>query len=79
LLSGPPGTGKTLLAKACAGESGVPFYYISGSDFVEMYVGVGASRVRELFKEAKANSPSIVFIDEIDAVGKKRSSKIFIF
>jgi AFG3 family protein len=75
LLSGPPGTGKTLLAKACAGESGVPFYYISGSDFVEMYVGVGASRVRELFKEAKANAPSIVFIDEIDAVGKKRSSK----
>jgi AFG3 family protein len=75
LLSGPPGTGKTLLAKACAGESGVPFFYISGSDFVEMYVGVGASRVRELFKEAKKNSPSIVFIDEIDAVGKKRSSK----
>lgn len=73
-MSGPPGTGKTLLAKACAGESGVPFFYISGSDFVEMYIGVGASRVRELFKEAKAASPSIVFIDEIDAVGKKRSS-----
>lgn len=64
-----------MIAKACAGESGVPFFYISGSDFVEMYVGVGASRVRELFKEAKSNSPSIVFIDEIDAVGKKRSSK----
>ena len=78
-MSGPPGTGKTLLAKACAGESGVPFYYISGSDFIEMYVGVGASRVRELFKEAKSNSPSIVFIDEIDAVGKKRSSKNFLF
>lgn len=77
MLSGPPGTGKTLLAKACAGESGVPFFYISGSDFVEMYIGVGASRVRELFKEAKAASPSIVFIDEIDAVGKKRTSKNF--
>ena len=72
LLSGPPGTGKTLLAKACAGESGVPFYYASGSEFVEMFVGVGASRVRDLFKEAKKNAPAIVFIDEIDAIGKKR-------
>ena len=72
LLSGPPGTGKTLLAKACAGEANVPFFYISGSDFVEMFVGVGASRVRDLFKQAKARSPSIVFIDEIDAVGRKR-------
>jgi ATP-dependent Zn protease len=74
LLSGPPGTGKTLLAKACAGEAGVPFFYISGSDFVEMFVGVGASRVRDLFKKAKKASPSIIFIDEIDAVGKKRES-----
>lgn len=74
LLSGPPGTGKTLLAKACAGEAGVPFFYISGSDFVEMFVGVGASRVRDLFKKAKAVAPSIIFIDEIDAVGKKRES-----
>lgn len=72
-MSGPPGTGKTLLAKACAGESGVPFFFISGSDFVEMYVGVGASRVRDLFKEAKEHSPAIVFIDEIDAIGKQRS------
>ena len=72
LLFGPPGTGKTLLAKACAGEAGVPFLYISGSDFVEMYVGVGASRVRDLFKQAKSKSPSIIFIDEIDAIGKKR-------
>jgi len=74
LLTGPPGTGKTLLAKACAGESGVPFFYISGSDFVEMFVGVGASRVRDLFKKAKAQAPSIIFIDEVDAVGKKRES-----
>ena len=74
LLSGPPGTGKTLLAKACAGEAGVPFFYISGSDFVEMFVGVGASRVRDLFKKAKKAAPSIIFIDEIDAVGKKRES-----
>lgn len=72
LLVGEPGTGKTLLAKAIAGESGVPFYSISGSDFVEMYVGVGASRVRELFEEAKKNLPCIVFIDEIDAVGRMR-------
>ncbi|AEB06185.1 membrane protease FtsH catalytic subunit [Coriobacterium glomerans PW2] len=74
LLVGPPGTGKTLLAKAVAGEAGVPFFSISGSDFVEMFVGVGASRVRDLFKEAKAQSPSIVFIDEIDAVGRQRGA-----
>ena len=74
LLQGPPGTGKTLLAKAVAGEAGVPFYSFSGSDFVEMFVGVGASRVRDLFKEAKENSPCIVFIDEIDAVGASRTS-----
>merc|ERR1719287_33464 len=72
LLTGPPGTGKTLLAKAVAGEAGVPFYSISGSDFLEMFVGVGPSRVRDLFKEARANAPCIVFIDEIDAVGRKR-------
>jgi len=75
LLVGPPGTGKTLLAKAVAGEAGVPFLSISGSDFVQMYVGVGASRVRDLFKEAKKISPSIIFIDEIDAVAKKRDQK----
>lgn len=74
LLSGPPGTGKTLLAKACAGEEGVPFLFMSGSDFVEMFVGVGSSRVRDLFKQAKQKAPSIIFIDEIDAVGKKRST-----
>ncbi len=74
LLMGPPGTGKTLLAKAVAGEAGVPFYSISGSDFVEMYVGVGASRVRDLFETAKKNAPSIVFIDEIDAVGRQRGA-----
>ena len=73
LLTGPPGTGKTMIAKACAGESNVPFFSISGSEFIEMYVGVGAQRVRNLFKEAKENAPSIIFIDEIDAVGKKRS------
>ena len=72
LLYGPPGTGKTLLARAVAGEAGVPFYSISGSDFVEMFVGVGASRVRDLFKEAKANAPAIIFVDEIDAVGRRR-------
>ena len=75
LLAGPPGTGKTLMAKACAGEASVPFFYISGSDFVEMFVGVGASRVRDLFKQAKSKSPSIIFIDEIDAVGRKRECK----
>lgn len=74
LLVGPPGTGKTLLAKAVAGEAGVPFFTISGSDFVEMFVGVGASRVRDLFDQAKKNSPCIVFIDEIDAVGRKRGA-----
>ncbi len=74
VLVGPPGTGKTLLAKAVSGEAGVPFFSISGSDFVEMFVGVGASRVRDLFAEAKKNSPCIVFIDEIDAVGRKRGA-----
>lgn len=74
LLVGPPGTGKTLLAKAVAGEAGVPFFTISGSDFVEMFVGVGASRVRDLFEKAKKNSPCIVFIDEIDAVGRRRGA-----
>ena len=73
MLVGPPGTGKTLLAKAIAGESGVPFFSISGSDFVEMFVGVGASRVRDMFEQAKKNSPCIIFIDEIDAVGRARS------
>ncbi|TAL44537.1 MAG: ATP-dependent metallopeptidase FtsH/Yme1/Tma family protein, partial [Salinibacterium sp.] len=76
LLYGPPGTGKTLLARATAGEAGVPFYTISGSDFVEMFVGVGASRVRDLFEQAKLNSPSIIFIDEIDAVGRHRGAGI---
>ncbi|MEA2499651.1 MAG: cell division protease FtsH [Actinomycetota bacterium] len=74
LLYGPPGTGKTLLARAVAGEAGVPFFSISGSDFVEMFVGVGASRVRDLFEQAKANAPSIVFMDEIDAVGRHRGA-----
>jgi cell division protease FtsH len=74
LLYGPPGTGKTLLARAVAGEAGVPFYAISGSDFVEMFVGVGASRVRDLFEQAKANAPAIVFVDEIDAVGRHRGA-----
>jgi cell division protease FtsH len=76
LLYGPPGTGKTLLARATAGEAGVPFYTISGSDFVEMFVGVGASRVRDLFDQAKQNSPAIIFIDEIDAVGRHRGAGI---
>jgi len=76
LLVGPPGTGKTLLAKAVAGEAGVPFLTISGSDFVEMFVGVGASRVRDLFKKARQKAPSIIFIDEIDAVGKKRHGQM---
>lgn len=74
LMVGPPGTGKTYLSRACAGEAGVPFYTISGSDFVEMFVGVGASRVRDLFEEAKKNAPCIVFIDEIDAVGRRRGA-----
>ena len=74
ILTGPPGTGKTLLAKAVAGEAGVPFFSISGSDFVEMFVGVGASRVRDLFEDAKKNAPSIVFIDEIDAVARRRGT-----
>ena len=74
LLVGPPGTGKTLLAKAVAGEAGVPFFSISGSDFVEMFVGVGASRVRDLFEQGKKNAPCIIFIDEIDAVGRRRGA-----
>ena len=74
LLVGPPGTGKTLLAKAVAGEANVPFYYISGSDFVELFVGIGASRVRDMFKEAKHNAPCLIFIDEIDAVGRQRGT-----
>ncbi|MDQ6910979.1 MAG: AAA family ATPase, partial [Actinomycetota bacterium] len=74
LLYGPPGTGKTLLAKAVAGEAGVPFFSISGSDFVEMFVGVGASRVRDLFTQAKNSAPAIVFVDEIDAVGRHRGA-----
>ena len=76
LLYGPPGTGKTLLARAVAGEAGVPFYSISGSDFVEMFVGVGASRVRDLFEQAKTNSPAIIFVDEIDAVGRPRGAGV---
>ena len=76
LLIGPPGTGKTLLAKAIAGEAGVPFFSISGSEFVEMFVGIGASRVRDLFKKAKENAPCIVFVDEIDAVGRQRGTGI---
>ena len=74
LLVGPPGTGKTLISRAVAGEAGVPFFSISGSEFVEMFVGVGASRVRDLFDQAKRNSPCIVFVDEIDAVGRQRGS-----
>ena len=73
LLIGPPGTGKTLLAKAVAGEAGVPFFSISASEFVEMFVGVGASRVRDLFEQAKKNAPCIVFIDELDSVGRQRN------
>ena len=76
LLYGPPGTGKTLLARAVAGEAGVPFYSISGSDFVEMFVGVGASRVRDLFEQAKSNAPAIIFVDEIDAVGRHRGAGV---
>src|SRR5690606_17139886 len=74
LLLGPPGTGKTLLAKAVAGEADVPFFSMSGSDFVEMFVGVGASRVRDLFEQSKKNAPCIIFIDEIDAVGRQRGA-----
>jgi cell division protease FtsH len=77
LLIGPPGTGKTLLARAVAGESGVPFFNLSGSDFVEMFVGVGAARVRDLFKDAKAKAPCIIFIDELDAVGKSRAGGVY--
>ena len=76
LLVGPPGTGKTLLAKAIAGEAEVPFFSLSGSDFVEMFVGVGASRVRDLFKQAKEKAPSIIFIDEIDAIGRARGRNV---
>jgi AFG3 family protein len=77
LLTGPPGTGKTLLAKATAGEAGTPFLSISGSDFVEMFVGVGPARVRDLFAQARANAPSIIFIDEIDAVARQRGASGF--
>src|SRR5699024_4016939 len=77
ILVGPPGTGKTLLAKAVAGEAHVPFFSLSGSDFVEMFVGVGASRVRDLFKQAKEKAPSIIFIDEIDAIGRARGKSNF--
>src|SRR5205814_6960231 len=74
LLVGPPGTGKTLLAKAVAGEASVPFFSLSGSDFVEMFVGVGAARVRDMFQQAEAKAPCIIFIDELDALGKTRGS-----
>src|SRR5688500_11815521 len=76
LLVGPPGTGKTLLAKAIAGEAGVPFFGLSGSDFVEMFVGVGAARVRDTFQQAASRSPSIIFIDELDALGKTRGTSV---
>ena len=76
LLVGPPGTGKTMLAKAVAGEANVPFFSMSGSEFVEMFVGMGASKVRDLFKQAKEKAPCIVFIDEIDAIGKKRDGQV---
>jgi cell division protease FtsH len=76
LLIGPPGTGKTLLAKAVAGEAGVPFFSISAAEFIEMFVGVGASRVRDLFDQAKKNAPCIVFIDELDAVGRQRAQGV---
>ena len=76
LLVGPPGTGKTLLAKAVAGEAGVPFFSLSGSDFVEMFVGVGAARVRDMFQQAQAKAPCIVFIDELDALGKTRGTSV---
>ena len=79
ILTGPPGTGKTLLVKAAAGEANVPFISMSGSDFVELFVGMGAKRVRELFAEARKNAPCIVFIDEIDAIGKKRNEGVFGF
>ena len=74
LLVGPPGTGKTLLARAVAGEAGVPFFSISGSEFVEMFVGVGAARVRDLFEQARQHAPAIIFIDELDALGRARGA-----
>src|SRR6202161_1360774 len=77
LLSGPPGTGKTLLARAVAGQAGVPFFQLSASEFIEMVVGVGASRVRDLFSQAKLAAPAIIFIDELDAIGRKRGGNSF--